>query len=268
MLPLARSEGLLFEEIGDERVILDTESKQAHCLSPLASAVFAHCDGQTPTETLAELAGSRLGKPVGVEDVEVALGQLEERALLAAPPVGDPNLISRRALVRKTTAATAAVVAAPMITSIVTPAFAQGTFVDERCPRALCSSQGRGDDFCNCINDCPCVTPGSNACDSGKTQTCAELGQTPPLLDSCECLKCPGHPNPTDEGDFSGAQETAIAVALCPPEWFTSTNRPACGNSGLSNGGCEPGKFIDGVCVRIDLATGNPIGDTSEPCPT
>ncbi len=266
-LPAARSEGLLVEEIGDETVVYDTGSGQAHCLTSVAAAVFAHCDGTRSVDELATLSSSKLGEPVDAERVDAALVQLEEIALLAPLPEG----VSRRTFVRRTAAATAAVTAVPMVTSIVTPAFAgvptNGTFVDERCPGTLCASSGRGDDFCNCVNDCPCLTPGQGPCDQSNTLTCAEFSDEPPLLDSCECLKCPGFPNPTDTGDFSGADELALAALVCPPEWFTSTSRPACGSSGLPNGGCESGKFIDGVCLRIDIATGNPTGDTSEPCP-
>ena len=40
-LPLARAEGLLTEEVEAEIVVYDSESKQAHCLSPLAALVLA-----------------------------------------------------------------------------------------------------------------------------------------------------------------------------------------------------------------------------------
>ena len=81
--PLARSEGLLIEHVGDETVVLDTESKQAHCLSPLAAAVFEGADGTTGVEDLAERISS--DEPVSVQQVGAALAQLEERGLLGRP---------------------------------------------------------------------------------------------------------------------------------------------------------------------------------------
>lgn len=258
--PLARTEGVLLEEVGEETVVLDTTSGEVHCLSPLATAVYAGCDGSKAVDGLAEDAGSRLAEPVSAEQVETALAQLEERGLLALPPEAG-NGFSRRALIQRTAVATAAVTAAPLITSIVTPAVAQSS-PDERCPGGLCASQARGDDYCACNNDCPCITPGSGACDASNTATCQSFCLTAPYQDSCECLRCPAPKGGGgfDEFDFSGRM--TLARSVCPAEWFTTTARPACGNSGLCNGGCENGKQIDGVCLRID-----PQGDTSEPCP-
>ena len=65
---------------------LRQQSKEAHCLSPLAAVVFAHCDGRTTIEELAALATERLGEPVDEPRVIDALAQLQERDLLAVPP--------------------------------------------------------------------------------------------------------------------------------------------------------------------------------------
>jgi hypothetical protein len=191
-VPLARTEGLLVETIGGESVIYDTESKEAHCLAPLAAAVFAAADGHTPVEELVDLASAQLGRPVAVEEVELALARLEERGLMAVVP----QEISRRSLVRRTAGATAALAVTPLVTSIVTPAFAQvAASPSPRCPRDQCSSQGQGDVFCNVIGvpqedscecedcsvltnlgipcptpvDCDSLPPGTGGCEPGKT---------------------------------------------------------------------------------------------------
>jgi hypothetical protein len=241
-LPVARSDGLLVEQVGDETVVLDTESHQAHCLSPLAAAVFGGADGRTRVEDIAGLAGAAIDEDVSVDQVEAALAQLDERGLLDRPAL--PGGISRRALVRRTAVATATVSAAPLITSIVTPAFAQGSAVS-RCPAMLCASQSAGDDFCNCANNCPCEESG--ACEPDDVTACQNIGQTAPRLDSCECLNC-------NELTAAGRAD------LCPPQPFTQC--PA--NSSPTNpqtGGCiDPNAFLDGRCLRIG-------GDSSDPCP-
>jgi hypothetical protein len=257
-LPVGRSDGLLVEEVGAETVVFDSESKEAHCLSPLAAAVFAQCDGRTQIKDIAESAGSRLDEPVEVEQVEAALVQLEETGLLAAPPAGG---ITRRTMVRRTAAATAAVSAVPMITSIVTPAFAQSTPVDLACPTQLCASQSAGDDFCNCVSDCPCVddqgnvvdpsdqctADGGQYCQEDDCTACENIGGSAPRIDSCECLTC----------DELTAQNRAD---LCPQAPFTQCP-PTSSPTNPGPGGCiDPNKFLDGRCFRVG-------GDSSEPCP-
>src|SRR5512132_1153471 len=84
--PVARDEDLLVEHLSEETVVYDNRTKEAHCLSPLASVVFAHCNGETTIEQLATLAAERLGEPVDPPRVMDALAQLQERDLLAVPP--------------------------------------------------------------------------------------------------------------------------------------------------------------------------------------
>jgi hypothetical protein len=270
--PLARSEGLLIEQVGDETVVLDTESKEAHCLSPLAAVVFAGADGRTRVEGIAELVSS--DEPVSVEQVYAALAQLDERGLLDRPALpADPRSgISRRQLVRRSAGATAAISAVPLVTSIVTPAFAQAQTPLADCPRQMCASDSDGDDFCACNNECP---PGPQApCDQGSIDKCAKTREFNgsvsdcPYLDSCECLKCP---SPDGEGDFSG--KPALADALCAPlygaNYRTNPNRPSCASVQDGVGGCnDDSKTLDGVCARVEILSTGDIGDSSEPCPT
>lgn len=246
-LPEARSEGLLVEAIGDEYVIFDTAVREAHCLSPLAARVFERCDGRTRLEDVAAEIGSRLGTDVDVATIETALAELGARGLLVEPPlVGDPGGMSRRTLVKRTAVATAALSAAPLVTSIVTPAYAQAS--DRRCPGARCVSQEKGDEFCACNNVCPPGSPGA-----GGDSSCTDLGYTPPYFDSCFCAKCPtpSDPNP--------GQVPAGFLQFClPPEQQTSP----CTGDGDGDGGCQgSGKPLDGICVPND-------GDSSEPCVT
>lgn len=119
--PQARTDALLVEQVDAETVVYDTESKQVHCLGPLAAAVFAHCDGRTAPARLATLAGERLGTAVGEDEVAAALSQLEERRLLARPPLVLHDGLSRREMMRRSVLAGAAVAAVPLITSIAAP---------------------------------------------------------------------------------------------------------------------------------------------------
>ena len=87
------------ETIGAETVVYDGLTKEAHCLAPLAAAVFAASDGRTSPVDLAAVAAAKLGEPVDVDAVELALAELEEHGLIEAPQ-GDG--MSRRNLLRRT----------------------------------------------------------------------------------------------------------------------------------------------------------------------
>ena len=166
-LPLARAEGLLTEEVEAEIVVYDSESKQAHCLSPLAALVFARSDGQTSIPELAELAGSRLEEPVEAERVKDALAQLEELGLMVVPK--DELRVSRRGMIRKGALVGAAVMATPLIVSVATASAQTGscagpcTFID-------------GVDSCVQFNSaCPGGVADPCACDGIPTGMCVCL---------------------------------------------------------------------------------------------
>jgi hypothetical protein len=237
--PLARTDRLIIEKIGDETVVFDESDGQAHRLSPLASVVFARSDGATSVTQLAEFATSSLGEAVDEVDVGIALAHLEEQGLLAAAP----RTISRRTMLRRSGAAAGVAFATPVITSIMTPAFAQNYMQD--CPaQSPCASQSQGDDYCHCTNSCPgCPDPTNSDCKCPGAPTVL-------WIDSCECLDC---------SELSSQQVNR--PDLCPPQPFEQCP-PDSSPTNPGPGGChDPSKFLDGVCWKR-------VGDSSEPCPT
>src|SRR4051812_1574608 len=82
VVPAARSDGLLIEPVGDETVIYDTDSKQAHCLKPLAAIAFGCCDGHATIGEITSAAQRRLGHDVSKSAVADAVAQLEGLGLL------------------------------------------------------------------------------------------------------------------------------------------------------------------------------------------
>ena len=85
--PVARAEGLLVESVGEETVVYDLDTKEAHCLKSLAAAVFMYADGTKTASDIAELAAYRMGTPVTEAEVKDAFAQLESCALLDLGPV-------------------------------------------------------------------------------------------------------------------------------------------------------------------------------------
>src|SRR5438105_4356505 len=118
--PLARSSDLVAETIGAETVVYDGVTKEAHCLSPLAAAVFGAADGRTSLADMAAIASAKLGETIDVPAVELTLSELEERDLVVLPA---GNGISRRDVLRRGAMVGGAALAAPLVVSLVTPEY-------------------------------------------------------------------------------------------------------------------------------------------------
>ena len=223
-LPLARTEDLLIEELSEETVVYDLDTKSVHCLSPLAAAVFAACDGRTAAAAAAEAVGARLGREVSESDVLAAVAQLEERALFSSPVLhlhnGNGNGISRRDFARRGALAGAAAFAVPLITSIAAPTAAMATSgiatgcagcgknsdctsnhccqsnAGKQCSQGCCVGANNSCHFCNCVGStCQCtVTPadaGLPACPCiCGTAGCVNVPCCPSLKLSC-CTTAP-----------------------------------------------------------------------------
>ena len=118
----ARSEGLLIEHVGDETVIYDLESKEAHCLRAIAAFVFANADGDRSVAEIAKMGRERLGLELPDEDVLEAVEQLEDIDLLTRPMVVLEDGLSRRQMVKRVAyTGAAAVTATTMVTTIAAP---------------------------------------------------------------------------------------------------------------------------------------------------
>ncbi len=95
--PVARSERLIVEQVGDEAVIFDLETRASHALKPLAAAVYTYADGKNTVVEIAELASHRLAQQVTEADAADAVVQLTALNLLEAPEVElGGNGLSRR----------------------------------------------------------------------------------------------------------------------------------------------------------------------------
>ena len=124
--PRARTEGLVVRELADEVLVYDRDRDKAHCINQTAALVWKYCDGKTSVSNMAlrlerELKTERVDEKI----VWYALDQLGKDHLLeesAAPPAMLAGM-TRREMVR--VLGVAAVVAVPLITSIVAPTPAQ-----------------------------------------------------------------------------------------------------------------------------------------------
>jgi hypothetical protein len=125
--PLARKHGLVVEEVSGEILIYDLESHHAHCLNPTAALVWKSCDGRTSVSQIAHLLAEREGTAIDIDLVWLALDQLLKSKLLTENQEVlnrvQANAVSRRQMMRRI--GVGAVVALPLITSLVAPTPAQ-----------------------------------------------------------------------------------------------------------------------------------------------
>lgn len=239
-VPSARSEGLLVERVGDETVVYDRDTKQAHCLKPLAALVFERSDGQATVEQIAATASERLGVDVTEAEVNEAVSQLEERRLLDAPLVvhqngakAERNGFSRREMVRRTAfAGVASAVAGSLVTTIGTvPAFAQGSQLATGCTGCTDNHSCVSNHCCQSVagKSCneSCCVGANNSCHITSTGNCTVVQST-----GCPCI-C-GAPGCT--GPCCPPPSSSCCTATC-----TGTGQGTC-SAGLT---CCSGNCFD-----------------------
>lgn len=225
-LPPARPRDLLIEQVGDETVVYDLETKDVHCLSPLAAAVFEHCDGRTTPDQAASAASERLGRDVSTDDVLAAVAQLEERSLFHSPMLslhgnGNGHGISRRDFARRGALAGAAAFAAPLITSVAAPTAAMAASGIA----SGCSGCGKNKD---CISDHCCQSNGAKQCNQG---CCVEHDNS---CHFCNCVsnkcQCTVDVSALDSGQCPCTCGTPGCVnkPCCPQGALCCTPTPAC----------------------------------------
>ena len=159
-MPLARTEGLIIEELSNEVLIYDQRTDQAHCLSSAAGTVWRACDGVTSIEQ----AGERLGldKPT----VMRALEELESVGLVDQVELSGDGMTRREATVKIAKVGAASAALAPLIYSISAPtALAAGS-------QCLVCVQDCGN--CHKISCCCCGPGNKNVPGASKlcTATC------------------------------------------------------------------------------------------------
>lgn len=123
--PLGRKQDLLVRELPGEVLVYDSARDRAHCLNETAAFVWECCDGRNTPQDIALMLGKKANATVDERIVWLALNQLADHDLLKHRPAAPPSLhgINRRQMVR--VLGLGAVIAVPLVTSIVAPTAAQ-----------------------------------------------------------------------------------------------------------------------------------------------
>jgi Coenzyme PQQ synthesis protein D (PqqD) len=119
--PVARKQGLVIQEMPDEILVYDLDRDRAHCLNRTAAFVWQRCDGRATTASIARALAREFGCAADEQIVWAALEQLGRNHLMQTQTTLPAAMqgMNRRALVRAL--GLAALVAAPVVTSIVAP---------------------------------------------------------------------------------------------------------------------------------------------------
>jgi coenzyme PQQ synthesis protein D (PqqD) len=160
VVPHAREEGLVVEELPDELLVYDMDRHKAHCLNQTAALVWKHCDGQTPVQDIALILRDKLNTPADEEVVWFSLDQLN-RARLLREPVKRPGTtpaLSRRELIRRV--GLAAALSVPLITTILAPT----AFAALSCGTFSCDPAAPAANQCPTGSGCQCVTVPAGPC--------------------------------------------------------------------------------------------------------
>lgn len=150
--PVARTTGLVIQDVPDEVLVYDMETNKAHCLNKTAAMVWKSCNGTRSVSQIAEFVGAQSGEKVADDLVWLAIDQLSSNDLLEKPVKAEFKGISRRDVIKRI--GLTSMVALPIIASLVAP------------PTALAVGS------CACSNpatDCAPTVPGcpGNACVGG-----------------------------------------------------------------------------------------------------
>jgi hypothetical protein len=163
-MPQARRSGLIVKEVDGEVLIYDRANNKAHCLNQTAAHVWQYCDGKTTVAEACSALSRSLGTPVDENLVWYAVNQFAKDELLEekiAPPAFIGAGLNRRQMVR--TLGLAAVIAVPLVTTMVAPIPAQAA--SQTAPGTLCCSSA------TCQSGLCNVTPPVNC--SPMNGTCA-----------------------------------------------------------------------------------------------
>lgn len=195
--PLARSEGLLSEELDDELLVYDEQRHLACRLNRTAALVWRHADGARSVADLVEVLRSKI--ELADEDlVLVALDQLVEHELIESGyPARDHDeaRMSRRRFIRRVGVVGAAALALPVVESVVAPTAAAAASVTAPGAEACYCPCAFGNCYCHA---CYCDGPGTGPNSGCETCYCNTCG--PCNCDVCRtcdycggtCLASPG----------------------------------------------------------------------------
>ncbi len=172
LMPIARQDELVVEELPDETLVYDLKRHKAHCLNCTSALVWRRCDGRTTVAEVAALLERELKIPADEAVVWMALDRLGRAHLLKeqATLPADRAQYSRREVLRTLRRVAGISLLLPVIETIVAPRAAASTsacVTPGQCEGQMTPPQCHGQPICNQSFQC-CNPEGANC----KKATC------------------------------------------------------------------------------------------------
>ncbi len=172
LMPRARQDELVVEELPDETLVYDLKRHEAHCLNRTSALAWRRCDGRTTVAEVAALLERELKIPADEAVVWMALDRLGRAHLLSEPVTlpADRAQYSRREVLRTLRRVAGISLLLPVIETIVAPRAAASTsacVTVGQCEGQLVPPQCHGQPICNQSFQC-CNVEGANC----KKATC------------------------------------------------------------------------------------------------
>lgn len=181
-LPLARTQDILMQDLGNEILLYDLTINKAFCLNQTTSIVFKYCDGNT------SFADLRLKeKDLSDEVIYLTLDLLRKENLLKFKDY-QPNFngLSRREVIRKI--GLASMIALPVISSLIAPS---GVMALSCAPGLIAPGMGVG---ASCVPGVSCAVASATCCDGIGPGNCCSSSA---IFNSCfdvgppaNCAQC------------------------------------------------------------------------------
>jgi len=181
-VPVARKTGLVIQEMAEEVLVYDLETNKAHCLNQTAAAVWKFCDGKNSVSDISKIIADANNTSAQEDLIWLAIDQLNETNMLETKLAINFSNQNRRQVIKKI--GLAAVIALPLVTSLVAPTVASA---GSMCPAST---------SCTCTTNFTC-TAGTGPCvcsSSGGSGTGTCPGTCP---GGCTCQVADGAPSGT-----------------------------------------------------------------------
>src|SRR5882724_2677372 len=151
-IPAARREGLVVRKLNEDVLIYDTKTNHAHSLNQNAALIWEHCDGKRTLGDLSNVLHANGAVDVPGKEREqltwIAVDQRQRSGLLLGQVASPESVrrLTRRQLIKA--AGIAALIAVPVVSTIVAPkaaqastclASGQGCTSSAECCSGLCS---------------------------------------------------------------------------------------------------------------------------------
>ena len=241
LTPRAREAGLVVRELAEETIVYDLARNEAHCLGPVAAAVWKYCDGQTTVGEIVDVLRTSVDPMAGEDTVWRALTELGADQLLEEQVSRPAHSFSRRDLMVK--GAVTVGMGLPLITSLLVPTAAHASSTCGALNQTCCAGQSCTGQLTCCGNICGSTIPNGGTClpPYGANSTCCSG-----LCSSGTCAACLANGSPCSLSTQCCSGTICLSTqhcGACLPNGTTVN-----GTTGYTSSDCCTGSAPNNIC--------------------